>query len=216
MMSSLLVLVALAALFGATAAQSDPTPIQQRIALQPGGMSLSWSTLGALDATPSVSYGLSPTALTSAATGWSSHYEPSITHFHHVVLDGLTPSTRYYWQVTSPAGMANATTLSFVTAPAAGTHRPFTVAINGDMGLVNEDNTVATMKQWVADERIDLFWHVGDLAYADDWQDLHTTYEKVQETWMTLMTPIYSQRPYVSPMPHPLRCLCPCLPTTLC
>ena len=112
------------------------------------------------------------------------------------MLTDLTPSTHYYWRITSPSTV-NSTTLSFTSAPVVGSHVPFTVAINGDMGLVNEDNTVATMKQWVNQGKIDLFWHIGDLAYADDWQELKTTYEKVQETWMSTMTEVWDQTPYM-------------------
>ena len=160
MLSRLLFVCVAVALCAVAAAQSgNGIPIQQRIALQPNGMTVSWSTNGTIGgATPTVAYGTSPTSLTASATGFTQHYEPSITWFHHVVLDGLQPSTRYYWQVTSPKGV-NSTVLEFMTAPKMGEAVPFVVSVNGDMGLVNEDNTVATMKQWV--ERIDMFWHVS-------------------------------------------------------
>ena len=191
-----LVLVLACAFIVAASAQAsnDSTPIQQRIALQPGGMTVSWSTLGALHARPSIAYGTDAGQLDQTGHGWSRHYVPSVTHFHHVVLDKLQPSTTYYWQVTSPHGV-NSSVLSFTTAPKVGEHQSFVVSINGDMGLVNEDNTVALMKEWT--DRIDLFWHVGDLAYADDWADLNMTYEQAQETWMTRMTDIWNTRPYM-------------------
>ena len=195
-MSRLLFVLLACALFVVSSAQkNDSTPIQQRIALQPNGMTVSWSTVGAINGLPSITYGTNETGLSMSATGFSYHYEPSITHFHHVVLNNLQPATTYYWQITAPAGV-NSSVLSFTTAPKAGDHKPFTVSVNGDMGLVNEDNTVATMKQWV--DRIDLFWHVGDLAYADDWRELNMTYETVMETWMTRMTDIWNQRPYMT------------------
>jgi hypothetical protein len=213
-------LFALLALLPLVLAQDDPTPIQQRIALLPNGMTVSWSTLGAIAATPSVVYGLTPGNMTAKATGWSAHYDPSITYFHHVMLTDLTPSTRYYWKVTSPSTV-NSTTLTFTTAPVVGSKTPFTVWINGDMGLVNEDNTVKTMTKWVQEDKIDLFYHVGDLAYADDWQDMKTTYEKVQEEWMSLMQPIWSGVPYLvssSAFPRPLPRTPPayCSPYALC
>ena len=185
----------------------DPTPIQQRIALLPSGMTVSWSTVGPLPTPPSVSYGLSPASLNLSATGVSLHYDPSVTHFHHVPLRQLLPHTRYYWQVTSPAKLVNATALSFVTALLPGDPTPFTVAINGDMGLVNEDVTLATMKQFVLDDRIDLFWHIGDLSYADDWALQLSTYERVTETWMDRQTDLWSTRPYmVLPGNHEATC----------
>ena len=197
MLARVFLVVLACALFAVTSAQSqqnDSTPIQQRIALQPDGMAVTWSTVGPIDAVPSVAYGTNASEMSMSATGFSSHYDPSITHFHHVVLDKLQPSTTYYWQVTAPAGV-NSSVLAFTTAPTVGSHMPFTVSINGDMGLVNEDNTVATMKEWV--DRIDLFWHVGDLAYADNWHELKMTYETVMETWMTRMTDIWNRRPYM-------------------
>ena len=208
----LLALVSVLALCAA-APPHDPSPIQQRIALQPNGMTVSWSTIGPLSTAPSVSYGLSPASLSTNATGYSLHYDPSITHFHHVVLDQLQPSTTYYWTVTTPPQL-NTSVLSFTTAPVAGSATPFTIAINGDMGLVNEDHTVAAMAAWV--DRIDLFWHIGDLNYADDSFLYGMTYETATETWMTRMTPIYNQRPYMMcPGNHDITCnealpaLCP-------
>ena len=196
-------------------AQPAGQPIQQRIALNAGGMTLSWSTVGPLSTAPAVRYGLSPspTHMTTHVTGESLHYAASTTYFHHVILASLQPSTTYYWSVTTPA-LANATVLSFTTAPKVGDSRPFTIAINGDMGLVNEDNTVAALTAWT--DRINLFWHIGDLNYADDSFLYLMTYESATETWMNRMTPIYSQRPYmICPGNHDITCneelpfLCP-------
>ena len=155
-------------------------------------MTVSWSTVGPLSVLPSVTYGLSPSRLTSNATGYSLHYSPATTYFHHVVLTSLRAATTYYWL---PLYGANSSVLSFTTAPPAGSATPFTVAINGDMGLVNEDNTVAAMKRWL--DRIDLFWHIGDLNYADDSFLYGMTYESATETWMDRMTAIFSERPYM-------------------
>ena len=202
----LLLLVLALALAASVSAQSknDSTPIQQRIALQPNGMTVSWSTIGPIHATPTIVYGTDPSRLSAKESGWTRHYVPSISWFHHVVLNNLQPSTTYYWQVTSPVGV-NSSVLSFTTAPKVGDHKPFVVSINGDMGLVNEDHTVALMKEWV--DRIDLFWHVGDLAYADDWTDLGMSYEEAQETWMGRMTDIWNQRPYMTcPGNHEATC----------
>ena len=192
----LLLALAACALASSARAQvkNDSTPIQQRIALQPNGMTVTWSTIGPIHVQPAVSYGTDPSQLDQSEKGWTRHYVPSISWFHHVVLNNLQPATTYYWQVTSPHDV-NSSVLSFTTAPKVGAHTPFTVSINGDMGLVNEDNTVALMKEWV--DRIDLFWHVGDLAYADDWSDLGMSYEEAQETWMNRMTDIWNQRPYM-------------------
>ena len=173
---------------------SDPTPIQQRIALQPGGMTVSWSTVGPIHVTPTIAYGTDLSQLNQTQRGWTRHYHPSVTFFHHVVIHQLQPSTTYYWQVTSPADV-NSSVLSFTTAPKVGENKPFTVSINGDMGLGNEDNSQQLLRRWT--DRIDLFWHVGDLSYADDYQALNTTYEAAQEAWMDRMDGVWSERPYM-------------------
>ena len=190
----------------AQTARNDSAPIQQRIALQPNGMTVSWSTVGPIDARPAIVFGTDPSSLDQHESGWTRHYVPSVTYFHHVVLNGLTPSTKYYWQVTSPVGV-NSTVLSFTTAPKVGEARPFVVSINGDMGLVNEDDSQRLLCRWT--DRVDLFWHVGDLSYADDYfyDQLNTTYEQAQELWMNRMTPIWNQRPYMTcPGNHDVTC----------
>ena len=208
MRSLCLLLVALSALFALATAADDPTPIQHRIALQqPHGMTLSWSTLGPIGVTPTVAIGHHPEHLNRSVKGWTQHYDPSITWFHHVVVDQLQPSTRYYWTVTSPANLSSSLVLNFTTAPRAGDSTPFVVSINGDMGLVNEDDTLVTMKRWAADGTIDLFWHVGDMSYADDWRDLNMTYEEAMELWMNRMTGIWTSTAYMTcPGNHEATC----------
>ena len=207
-----MLLLVLASVFCLCAAQHQQhTPVQQRIALVPSGMTVSWSTVGPLPALPSVAYGTSASHLTTNVTGYTLHYDPSVTYFHHVVLHSLKSATTYYWL---PVYGNSSQVLSFKTAPVAGSATPFTIAINGDMGLVNEDHTVAAMAAWV--DRIDLFWHIGDLNYADDSFLYGMTYETATETWMTRMTPIFSKRPYMMcPGNHDITCneelpqLCP-------
>ncbi|MCJ1296873.1 hypothetical protein MMC34_008441 [Xylographa carneopallida] len=188
-------------------------PIQQRLALTPQGMSVSWSTVGPLPTgvQPSVRYGTSPSKLTMTATGYTLHYEPSITYFHHVLLTNVQYKVEYYWLPV----YGNASSIkSFSGQLEPGCVKPFTVAINGDMGIVNEDNTVAALARWT--DRIDLYWHVGDLNYADDSFLYCETYETATEQWMNTMTPIFSKRPYMMcPGNHDITCneevpaLCP-------
>lgn len=184
---------------------ADPTPIQQRIALVPNGMTVSWSTVGPINVTATVAWGTSPTTLTSTASGVTYNYNPSITWFHHVTLYGLAPSTTYYWRVTSPVGV-NSSVLSFVTAPPVGDRTPYNISINGDMGIFSDNGTLIAMQQ--ALPNLGLFWHIGDLSYADDWpyftkyfpgkkEALNASYEKITESWMTSMTPLWNQKPYM-------------------
>ena len=213
---SLQLLLVLLSACAVNSGASNPTPIAHRIALQPHGMTVSWSTLGPIGVTPSVAYGLQPSLLDGTATGYTLHYDPAITWFHHVVIEQLQPSTRYYWTVTSPANLSSSPALNFTTAPRAGDSTPFVVSINGDMGLVNEDDSLALMKRWVSSGRVDLFNHIGDLAYADDWLVLGMTYEAAQESWLSRMTGVWTTRPYMTcPGNHEATCsealplLCP-------
>ena len=186
------------------AIRHDPTPIQQRIALLPTGMTVSWSTLGPISGLPTVEYGLSSSQLNLTAKGFSLHYDASITHFHHVPLHALHHATRYYWTVTSPANVSSPT-LTFVTAPAAGSSTPYTVAINGDLGIGNSEATLRRLR--LLKPSIDWHWHIGDLSYADDFQATDFSYEEITEGWMDNMTDIWNERPYqVLPGNHETSC----------
>jgi len=189
----------------AAVSATDPTPIQQRIALLPNGMTVSWSTLGAIGVTPTVAWGTSPTSLTNTASGTTLNYNPSITWFHHVTIYNLVPSTTYYWKVTSPVGVISPA-LAFTTAPPVGDRTPYNISINGDMGIFSDNGTLIQMAQQLPN--IDLFLHIGDLSYADDYpyfanyfpgdpRAVGATYETITEQWMTSMTPLWNQRPYM-------------------
>ena len=216
--SFLLLLLVAVSLFTVGRVSADSTPIQQRIALIPGGMTVSWSTVGPINVTATVAYGTSPTALNRNASGVTLNYNPSTTWFHHVPIYGLAASTTYYWTVISPVGV-NSTTLSFTTAQPVGGRTPYNISINGDMGLAVDNGTVQSMQQLLPS--INVFWHIGDLSYADDFLFLeqylpatagngafvNATYESVTETWMTSMTPLWNQKPYmVMPGNHEATC----------
>ena len=121
----------------------DDRPIQQRIALLPDGMTVSWSTVGPMEAAPSARYGLKRTDLSTNVTGITRHYESSTTWFHHVELHGLQPNTTYYWQ---PITESRTPVLKFITAPPvpASGEGEFSVAIYGDLGITNSETDTAT------------------------------------------------------------------------
>jgi len=162
--------------------------------------------VGELGQVPTVRYGLSADDMSNDAKGESHHYDVSVTWFHHVELHKLQPSTRYYWQVTSPYNESSPI-LSFKTAPKVGEEKPFRFMANGDMGIDNSDNTVRRMKAMA--RNVDFFWHIGDLNYADDWQAYNTpyTYEEITEAWMYNMTDIWNETPYMTlPGNHETSC----------
>jgi predicted phosphodiesterase len=194
-------------------AAAEPEPIQFRIALIPNGMTVSWSTVNPISSLPKVIYGTSSIQLNQNATGYTLHYEPSITWFHHVVLENLSPSTTYYWQVISDDSNVlqnqkkkiENPILKFRTAPPVGADMPFRFAVYGDFGDGNSAGTLKTLRK-IKDE-FDLFYHIGDLAYADDYDRLNSTYEQVQELWMNDMSDIWENTPYMyTPGNHEASC----------
>ena len=153
----LLLAVACAALLLSSSSVRGQDVLQPRLALVPGGMTVSWTTAQPLNATASVAYGLSASSLTSTAlsTSYNLNYVPATTYWHHVVLRGLSPSTTYFWRVLSPSTAAGSV-LSFLTAPAVGDRTPYNISINGDMGIAVDNGTVAAMTR--ALNNIRLFW----------------------------------------------------------
>lgn len=144
-------------------ALGDDIPIQHRIALLSDGMTVSWSTHGKADIKPEVRYGLNPNALKTNAKGITTHYKSSTTYFHHVELHELTPDTRYYWQVVTKLNTTNSPIHAFLTQPdvTKGEAGNFSVAIYGDMGIDNSDNTLRLLRDLANKKAVNLFWHVG-------------------------------------------------------
>ena len=161
---ALLLCVLAALLKGGLQVSADATPIQQRLALVPGGMTVSWSTVGPINVTAMVAYGTTPATVGGNASGITLNYNPSTTWFHHVTIYNLAPATTYYWKVISPVGV-NSSVLSFITAPVVGDRAPYNISINGDMGIAVDNGTLLSMQSMLPS--INYFWHVGDLSYAD-------------------------------------------------
>ncbi len=129
----------------------------------PSSATVVWRTDGA--STSTLRYGSAPDALDSTLT------DSSTATQHEVEITGLQPDTKYYYAV----GPAEASLAGgdedhfFVTAPEAGSAKPFTFWVVGDSG-------VATAKQArVRDAMLresgqsppDVYLHVGDMAYSD-------------------------------------------------
>ncbi|EGD74899.1 iron/zinc purple acid phosphatase-like protein [Salpingoeca rosetta] len=175
----------------------------------PNGMAVSWQT-HTRTATSVVRYGLNSTALTMHATGNCSSYYA--TFDHHVVLHNLLPKTRYYYQVGDATG-GWSKVFSFVSAPLSSRDMPINFAVWGDLGVVNGDSTLAFLNN--IKDNIDLMWHAGDIAYADD-TFIHLTcatkfcYEDIWNEYMNLMQPLASGMPYMTtPGNHEAECHSP-------
>lgn len=89
--------------------------------------------------------------------------------FHDVQIEDLKPGTTYNYQIAASNGTTASPVLSFTTAPAAGSTKPFSLAVINDMGYTNADGTYAQLLKGAADGSLSFAWHGGDLSYADDW-----------------------------------------------
>ncbi len=146
-----------------------------------------------------VNYGLTPSNYDLMATGYStSYYE---TYHHHVILENLKPNQKYYYKI-------NDDELTFISPDINKTNLQF--AVYGDLGLHNGDYTI----KWLdtIKEDVDLYWHAGDISYADD-SFLHPgcfTEFCFEDTWNTFMNkiqPFASYKPYmVVPGNHEADC----------
>jgi MYXO-CTERM domain-containing protein len=153
--------LALAALSpGHAAAQASRLPYLQRTTSTE--VTLAWR-----DETPGVDgacVGSSPTTLIRHVGGTST------TRDHAVVVDGLTPLSRWYYavrQATCPPATAGDARDHFVTAPAPGEAAPFRIWVVGDGGTggTRQREVRDAALDASADRSFDLFVHVGDMAY---------------------------------------------------
>lgn len=194
--------VALAAALAAVcAATTAPQQIHIALAGNDGtgvsnAMAVSWVT-GEETSTSTVKYGTSADNLDLVATGSSSTY--MYTFDHHAVMPNLQPDTTYYYSCGDAQG-GWSPVLSFQTAPA--TSRPFKVAVFGDMGLENSQDTFKMLRD-LADD-VSLMWHVGDISYADDdflrggiLSIFLNHYEPSWNQYMNLMQSVAAKVPYM-------------------
>lgn len=184
---------------------------------------MSWNTFSQLTK-PTVSYGISPDALTqTASSAVSVTYATSLTYNNHVNITGLSPFTTYYYLPQ----FSNATTpYTFTTARATGDQTPYTIGVVVDMGTfgalglsnvvgtgaanplkVNEQTTIAALTEMI--DSYEFMVHAGDIAYADYWLKeeiqayLPTTttaqgavvYESILNAFFDEINPITLQKP---------------------
>ncbi|KJE98261.1 hypothetical protein CAOG_08251 [Capsaspora owczarzaki ATCC 30864] len=185
---SFVALVAVVAVLSSSAATAHPVqatevPTQIRLAFAGvGGMTVSWYTANQPTATPYVTYGTSPVALTSQAQGSFTTYGTGF--FSNVVITGLAPKTVYSYQIVGDMQIRN-----FTTAPLPGDTTPFTVGIVGDVGIVHSPNTISGLAAHAVDTNF--YWLIGDLSYADDWiLRPMSDYEGSWNKWQNMMMPM--------------------------
>ncbi|HEX5043734.1 MAG TPA: metallophosphoesterase [Candidatus Polarisedimenticolaceae bacterium] len=90
-----------------------------------------------------------------------------LTTEHVLTLSGLTPETRYLYQVGSTAGDLAGD--AFVTPPPAGTARPLRVWVLGDSGTDdgNQGRVRDAFQSWTGSRDPDFWLMLGDNAYLD-------------------------------------------------
>eukprot|EP00026_Physarum_polycephalum_P005057 Phypoly_transcript_05083.p1 GENE.Phypoly_transcript_05083~~Phypoly_transcript_05083.p1 ORF type:complete len:628 (-),score=48.63 Phypoly_transcript_05083:151-1800(-) len=175
------------------------------LALVPRGMVVSWQTLANYSGDPKVIYGFSSKELIRISSG-STHLFADVS-MHNVVLHNLAANTVYYYSIV---GDPTSTIYSFTTAPEPGKNVPLAITILGDMGIVNAQETYQRLIESL--NATDLFIHVGDLSYADDYFlrpgfEEYDTYEETWNMWQSWVTPIASSTPYmVVPGNHEVAC----------
>jgi hypothetical protein len=95
--------------------------------------------------------------------------DPALVLDHFVTLTGLTPHTRYYYDVGSTTGVEAGGTLDhfLVTSPEQGSVAPFSIWLVGDAGLASAGQTAVrdAMLAVTAGDPPDIFLHAGDMVY---------------------------------------------------
>ena len=89
---------------------------------------------------------------------------------HEVLISGLNPDTRYYYALELSDGqlIGPSEELHFTTAPVNGTRDRTRIWVVGDSGTggTMQAQVRDSMLEHVAEDRPDLFLHVGDMAYS--------------------------------------------------
>lgn len=89
--------------------------------------------------------------------------------FHDVTIDGLKPSTTYFYQIQAANGTTASKVMSFKTARAPGDKTPYVFGVLNDMGYTYAGQSHHLMLKSVENGEVDFFAHGGDMSYADDW-----------------------------------------------
>ena len=138
----------------------------------PTSMTLVWRTLELTDSR--VRYGTSPGSLDRSVTVAGASAD------HVVALTGLTPATRYFYDVGSTTAVHAGGTSEhyFDTSPPYGTATPFRVWVVGDSGDggAAQAQVRDAMLAATGSSRPDLVLHMGDIAYNTGTEQEFTDY----------------------------------------
>jgi len=127
----------------------------------PNSMTLVWRTDAASDSR--VRYGTTAGNLTQSATS------ATVSVDHIVAISGLSPATRYYYDIGSTTAVQGGGTAEhyFETSPTAGVATPFRAWVLGDSGTGTaiQLSVRNAFQTYTAANPADLMLHVGDIAY---------------------------------------------------
>lgn len=141
-----------------------------------------------------VKYGHAKTkALTSEAEGTSSSYSfegYTSGGLHHVLLTGLKPATRYFYQVGGNNDWSKI--FNFTTAPLPGTQN-IIFAFIGDVGADPDSiRTIDGIIRSREESGLDVVVHAGDLSYANNYFPGGPVWDKFGE----ILEPLAAFTPY--------------------
>ncbi|MBV6643017.1 MAG: metallophosphoesterase family protein [Cyclobacteriaceae bacterium] len=135
----------------------------------PTSVVVKWRTDKATESV--VNYGTSLNSLSKRASS------TTLTTEHEVTLSGLTPDTKYYYNIGNKAGIlseSNAGEMYVITAPPAGTRQFVRAWILGDAGTANNNQRAVrdAYYDYVADVstntgKTDMMLFLGDNAYGE-------------------------------------------------
>ncbi len=164
------------------------------------GMTISWSTPNAV-ADAALRFGPSPSeygdpvgAETRTVRATLPIYENSRSRYHHVRLEGLAPSTSYFYRVEHAGGASE--DLTFTTAPAM--PEPFTFTAFGDQGVTAGGASTTKRVREIAPA---FHFHVGDLCYAHSvigFGLLGPTTQATWDQWFEQIRPVASAAPWMT------------------
>jgi len=155
---------------------------------------VTWSTLSYAGQSL-VEWGSTMFDLSSTNAGSSSRFVDggslrSTQYIHRVHLYGLAPNSTYYYHVGGHRGWSPV--FGFRTVPAGTTGWPLTLAVYGDLGVVNS-RSLTRLQQEAHQGVYDAVLHVGDLAY-----DMNTDNGTMGDRFMEMMEPIGAYLQYMT------------------
>jgi len=135
-------------------------------------------------------YGFQSNSYTNTSSGYNNNYSPKSGFNHFVKLPVLPSATKLFYRVGSNASWSNEFTID---TPYYGPFKPFSVAIYGDMGIVNAEATAKSLNLLASQGRFDFVAHCGDISYADD----HASqFEETWNIWFQSMQPLLTSKFY--------------------